>query len=121
MDGVIFAVVRQVAKQALAPFVWPVQRLRGLVAEEPMFAVLLLVVLLGSAYRAIRGDRWAALFLIPLSFAWVLFNGPLEGPVLFTVSWSHGVTASDFISVFCLLVAAWRLAPVLLRRHLPSR
>jgi Na+-transporting methylmalonyl-CoA/oxaloacetate decarboxylase beta subunit len=108
--------VRQLAKEAAAPFVWPVQRLRGLAADEPVFSVLLLVVLLGCAYRAIRGDRLAALFLVPLSFGWVLFNGPLEGPVLFSVSWSHGVTMSDLISVMCLFIAAWRLAPVLLRR-----
>jgi hypothetical protein len=116
MDGALIDVVRQVVKAAVAPFVWPVQQVRGLVADEPVFAALLLVVLLWCAYRAIRGDRLAALFLVPLSFAWVLFNGPLEGPLLFSVSWSHGVTVSDLISVMCLFVAVWRLTPVLLRR-----
>ena len=116
MEAELIGLARRLAKALAAPFVWPVQRLRGLAAEEPMFALLLLVVLLGCAYRAVRGDRLAALFLVPLSFAWILFNGPFEGPTLFVISWSHGVTASDLISVACLLIAAWRLGPVLLGR-----
>lgn len=106
-------VARHMVRVLLEPFVQPVQRLRGLVADEPGFAVLLLLCLLTCAAWAIRGNRPAALVLVPLSFAWFVFNGTLEGPTLLTLSWSHGVTASDLISIAGLLIAAWRLAPVL--------
>jgi hypothetical protein len=110
-------IVRQLVKAILEPFVWPVQRLRGVVASEPAFALLLLLALLFCVVRAVRGDRLAAVVLVPLSFAWVLFNGPIEGPTLFVVSWSHGITASDLIAVAGLAVAVWRLAgPALIRR-----
>src|SRR5512144_1514932 len=109
-------IARQLLKALLEPFVWPVQRLRGIAAGEPAFAVLLLLGLLFCAVRAVRGDRLAALVLVPLSLAWVLFNGPIEGPTLFVVSWSHGVTASDLIAVAGLVIASWRLAPVLIGR-----
>lgn len=101
----------------LEPLVGAVQQVRDVVAGEPMLAVLLLAVLLGCALLAVSGDRLAALALVPLSLAWlVVVSGPFEGPTLFVLSWSHGVTASDLISVAGLAVAAWRLAPVLLRR-----
>lgn len=103
-------------KVLLEPLAWPVQQVRDVVAGEPMFAVLLLAVLLGCALLAVSGDRLAALALVPLSLAWVVFNGPLEGPTLLALSWSHGVTVADVISVVGLAIAAWRLAPVLLRR-----
>jgi hypothetical protein len=96
---------------------FPVRRLRHDMAGFPDLVLLLLVVLLFCAVRTLRGDRWAALALIPLSFGWLLFNGPFEGPTLFVISWSHGVTASDLISVVCLALAGWRLAPVVLRRR----
>lgn len=114
--GLVWHVAKVLLKILLEPFVWPVQQVRGVVAGEPMLAVLLLAVLLGCALLAVSGDRLAALVLVPLSFAWVVFNGPLEGPTLFALSWSHGVTSSDLISVAGLVIAAWRLAPVLRRR-----
>lgn len=116
MVGELLSIAKRVVKAAAEPFVWPLQHLRGIAAGEPLFAALLLVVLLVCAVRAVGGGRFAALLLVPLSFAWVLFNGPLEGPTLFVLSQSHGVTVSDLISVVCLFVASWRLAPVLLRR-----
>jgi hypothetical protein len=103
--------LRRLAKTALQPLVWPTQRLRAEVHASPGLALLLLVVLLVCAGRAIMGHRVAALALIPLSVAWVLFNGPFEGPTLVTLSWAHGITASDLISVVCLGISAWRLLP----------
>ena len=94
----------------------PVQRIRHLVSETPALALLLLAVLVICAVRTIGGDRWSALALVPLSFAWLLFNGPFEGPTLLVISWSHGITASDLFSVAGLGLAGWRLAPVLLER-----
>jgi hypothetical protein len=112
MLHVALSTARQLAKALLEPFVWPVQQLRAEANSEPLLPLLLLVALLWGAVRAVRGDRVAALVLVPLSFAWVLFNGPLEGPVLFVLSWAHGVTLSDLISVVCLAISAWRLMPV---------
>jgi hypothetical protein len=106
---------RYLARALLEPFVGPVQRLRGRFADEPSLAAVLLLALLFCAARTLRGDRLAALLLIPMSFAWLLFNGPLEGPTLIALSWSHGITASDLISVTGLLLAFWRLAPRLAR------
>lgn len=116
MVGQVVDAARSVAGVLLEPFVWPVQRLRREVYAEPGLALLLLLALIICALRAIRGDRLAAVALVPLSLAWVLFNGPLEGPTLLTLSWSHGITASDLVSVAGLLIASWRLAPVLVRR-----
>ena len=93
---------------------WPVQRLRQLADGSPGLPLLLLAALIFLAARTVRGDRWSALLLVPLSFAWVLFNGPVEGPTLVVLSSSHGVTVSDLFSLVCLALAAWRLAPVLL-------
>ena len=101
-----------VVKDLIAP---PVHRLRYVAAQAPGLPLFLLALLIFCAVRTIRGDRWSALALIPLSFAWVLFNGPLEGPTLIVVSWSHGVTVSDLFSVVCLGLAAWRLLPPFLR------
>jgi len=109
-------VVKQLVKVLLHPLVWPVQQLRGFAATEPLIAVLLLLALLFCAVLAVRGHRLAALVLVPLSLGWVVFNGPLEGPTLFVISWSHGVTASDLISLAGLMIAAWRLLPALAER-----
>jgi hypothetical protein len=100
----------------LAPFVRPLKRVRHVVYAEPGLALLLLLGLLICAVRAVRGDRWSAVLLVPLSFSWALFNGPLEGATLFAVSQSHGVTVSDLISLAGLMIAAWRLAPAVVRR-----
>jgi hypothetical protein len=93
---------------------WPVQRLRHVASETPGLPLLLLAALIFFTARAVRGDRWSALALVPVSFAWLLFNGPIEGPTLVVISSSHGITLSDLLSVACLGLAAWRLAPVVL-------
>ncbi|HEX2804857.1 MAG TPA: hypothetical protein VHN80_01635 [Kineosporiaceae bacterium] len=94
---------------------WPVQRMRNVAAQTPGLPLLLLAALIFLAIRTLRGDRWSALALVPLSLAWLVFNGPLEGPILLVISSSHGITLSDLFSVACLGLAAWRLAPVVLR------
>jgi hypothetical protein len=73
-----------------------------------------LALLLVAAVSAVRGNRLAALALVPLSLAWLLFNGPFEGPTLVVLSWSHGITAADLISVAGLGIAGWRLGAALL-------
>jgi hypothetical protein len=67
-----------------------------------VFLVGLLVATLGSRGRS---RRVTALLLLPASAAWMLFNGPIEGPILLTISSSHGVTVSDLLAVVAVLVA----------------
>jgi hypothetical protein len=77
--------------------------------------VVLLVVLVGLTLAALgtrgRARRTAAVLLLPAALAWVLFNGPIEGPILLTFSRDHGLTVSDLLAVVALLVAV-----VVLRR-----
>jgi hypothetical protein len=72
----------------------------------PVTLLVLLVALVLVALRA-RGRvrRAVALLLLPVSVAWVAFNGRLEGPVLLTVTPTHGVTVSDLLAVLGVLVA----------------
>ena len=78
--------------------------------------VVLLVALVGLTLTALgargRVRRAAAVLLLPLAVAWVLFNGPIEGPILLTFSSDHGLTVSDLLAVVAVVVAA----AVLLRR-----
>jgi multisubunit Na+/H+ antiporter MnhG subunit len=72
----------------------------------PVTLLVLLVALVLVALRA-RGRlrRAVALLLLPVSVAWVAFNGRLEGPVLITFTQAHGVTVSDLLAVLGVLVA----------------
>ncbi len=72
----------------------------------PVVLLVLIVGLLIAALRARgRPRRAAALLLLPVSAAWVLFNGSIEGPILLTISTSHGLTVSDLLAVVGVLVA----------------
>ena len=72
----------------------------------PVVLLVLIVGLLMAALRARgRPRRAAALLLLPVSAAWVLFNGRIEGPILLTISSSHGLTVSDLLAVVGVLVA----------------
>jgi hypothetical protein len=102
--------VRQVAKALLEPFARPVQVLRAAVSAAPGLALLLLAVLVVTMVMAARGSRLAALALIPLALAWLVVNTPFEGPTLVVLSWSHGITVADLVSVAALAISAWRLA-----------
>jgi hypothetical protein len=115
MTSQVVNLLIQLARAVKDLITWPAQRLRNIANQTPGLPLLLLAVLIFFAVRTIRGDRWSAAALVPLSLAWLLFNGPIEGPVLVVISYSHGITLSDLFSVFCLGLASWRLLPVLLR------
>ena len=70
--------------------------------------VVLLVLLVGLLLVAVRARgrrrRAAALLLLPVSAGWVLFNGPIEGPILVTFSTDHGLTVSDLLAAVGVLV-----------------
>jgi hypothetical protein len=71
--------------------------------------VVLLALLVGLLVAALgtrgRTRRVVAVLLLPASAAWVLFNGPIEGPILLTLSPQHGLTVSDLLAVLGVLVA----------------
>jgi len=72
----------------------------------PVVLLILLVGLLLAVLRLRgRGRRAGAVLLLPMSAAWVLFNGSLEGPVLLTFSENHGLTVSDLLAAVAVLVA----------------
>ena len=105
----LMATARRLTKALIEPFARPVHHLREVAVASPGVALLVLVVLVVTAVTAIRGSRLAALALVPLSLAWLVVNAAFEGPTLVALSWSHGVTAADLISLACLAVAGWRL------------
>ena len=74
-----------------------------------LLPVVLLVLIVGLLLAALRARGWrrraVALLLLPASAAWVLFNGPIEGPILLTLSTNHGLTVSDLLAVVGVLVA----------------
>ncbi len=53
-----------------------------------------------------RARLVSAAALVVAAFAWLLLNGPVEGPVLWQFSSSHGVTVADLGSVAAVLLAA---------------
>jgi hypothetical protein len=82
---------------------------RSEIAQAAAVPVLVLCALLLAAVLAAAGRRTAALLTLPLAVAWVLFNGPVEGPTLLALTRTHGVTASDLVAVGAVAVAAVRL------------
>ena len=96
----------------------PVSQLRSHVT--PGMSLVVLGLLLVAAVLTARGDRLAALALVVLSLAWLLVNGAFEGPTILVLSWSHGITAGDLVSVGGLLLAAWRLGAPLVGALRPA-
>lgn len=84
--------------------------MRTEITEAGAVPVLVLAGLLLVTATALAGRRWAAVLVFPFAVAWILFNGPLEGPVLLTLTREHGVTVSDLLSLVALGVALVALA-----------
>ncbi len=82
--------------------------MRSEATSSGLLPVVLLVLLVGLLVATLRARgrprRAMALLLLPASAAWVLFNGPIEGPVLVPLSAQHGVTLSDLLAVAGVLV-----------------
>ena len=83
--------------------------MRSEATASGLLPVVLLVLIVGLLLAALRARGWrrraVALLLLPASAAWVLFNGPIEGPILLTLSKNHGLTVSDLLAVVGVLVA----------------
>jgi hypothetical protein len=90
--------------------------LRHGLASAPLFVLGVFFGLFLVGALAVVGRLRAAVLLVPLALAWVLCNSYVEGPTIWAISWNHGVTAADLLSVVALLIAAWRLLPPLVRR-----
>ena len=88
--------------------------MRSEVTSSGVVPVLLLALLVALLLATLRGRgrarRTTAVLLVPVSFAWVLFNGRLEGPVLLDLSQNHGITVADLLAVLGILVAGVVLA-----------
>jgi hypothetical protein len=52
------------------------------------------------------GRRWLAVGLAGAAVIWILVNGPVEGPVLLTLTPSHGITVADLPSLALIIIAA---------------
>ena len=82
--------------------------MRSEATSSGIVPVVLLVLLVGLLIAALQGRgrrrRAAAALLLPVSAAWVLFNGPIEGPILLTFSTDHGLTVSDLLATVGVLV-----------------
>jgi hypothetical protein len=85
--------------------------LRDVMSTSPLIVLGVLAGLMICTVAAVAGSRWAAAALIPLAGAWLLSNQLVEGTTLLVLSWNHGVTTADLVSLAALLVAAWRLLP----------
>lgn len=73
-----------------------------------MIGGLTLVALIVAAATSDRTGRLGATLVGLLSLVWFLVNGEMEGPVLWTFSSDHGLTAGDLAGVAGLGVAGWR-------------
>jgi hypothetical protein len=49
--------------------------------------------------------RWLAVALVAAAVIWILINQPVEGPVLLTLSATHGITVADLLSIALLMIA----------------
>ncbi len=56
-----------------------------------------------------RPSRLLLILLLVLAVAWLFFNKPIEGPVIYQVSENHGLTTADLVTPVTLLVAACAL------------
>lgn len=73
-----------------------------------LFAIAFLIAGAAFTVRVVRRPtRVGALAIVVLALAWLPIDHQAEGPVLLTLSESHGVTTADLASVLAVVVAAW--------------
>jgi hypothetical protein len=71
--------------------------------------VVAAVVLAGLVLAAGLSARYGmvgAVTLAAVSVAWLLVNGPMEGPILLTIARGHGLTGGDLAGLAGLALAA---------------
>jgi hypothetical protein len=84
-----------------------------------VLAALVLVALVLLAAVSARTGLPGALALAAVSVLWLLANGSAEGPILWTVTANHGLSATDLAGLTGLGVAAWRAAQAWRQRDTP--
>jgi hypothetical protein len=75
-------------------------------------AVVLVVLVLAAGLGPRRGVA-GAVVLAAVAVLWLLVNGPMEGPVLWSVTRRHGLTGGDLAGLAGLALAAYRLVGAL--------
>jgi hypothetical protein len=58
-----------------------------------------------SSKFAKSGRSCLAVGLVGAAVIWILINGPVEGPVLLTLTASHGITVADLVSLGLIIIA----------------
>lgn len=58
-------------------------------------------------WTLLRPSVRAAVLLVIVAAAWLIWNKPLEGELLISVSSRHGVTESDLLSVVAVGISVW--------------
>lgn len=58
-----------------------------------------------SAVSVVKPSRGSVVASIVAALAWLLFNGPLEGQVLWSVTSHNGLTVSDLLGFAALGIA----------------
>lgn len=77
---------------------------RGPVAS--LFAGLVLVTMVGGSWGVIRTGRWGfRLVLVIVAGLWPWPDHDLQGPILMTLSYRHGIHLSDLLSVVAIAIA----------------
>ncbi|TKV61676.1 hypothetical protein FDO65_09025 [Nakamurella flava] len=76
----------------------------GPVADIWAFASLTAMIV--ASVAVIRGGRWPwRVVLVLAAGSWPLPDHPAQGPILFDLSYQHGVHAADLLSVVAVVVA----------------
>lgn len=69
-------------------------------------------VFVGIVWLIVAGRRWGTpggWALLALAGLWVLFNRPIEGPILMRLGHDKGLTVADLLTIVAGLLAAVRL------------
>ncbi|MCZ4653816.1 hypothetical protein O4157_20630 [Gordonia amicalis] len=68
--------------------------------------VLLNLLFVTGSWCLARPTYRAAVVMAAVSFAWFMWNGPIEGRVLISINIDHGFTESDILSILGVGIAA---------------
>jgi hypothetical protein len=71
--------------------------------------------------RASESRRAVAALLFVVAVAWLIFNGPVEGPTLLTLTPRHGLTLADLPSIPAVIYAGWLALPRARRKSQRTR
>lgn len=74
--------------------------------------VIMNLLFVTATWSLARPSVRASVLLVLVAVAWVLWNEPIEGRVIYFITIQHGVTESDVLSVIAVLIAVvgvWRV------------